>query len=178
MALINCSECNAEVSDNAQSCPKCGNPINQPKSEPEKGGCLKWVIGGIAVLVLIAFTMDGEDSSPKSSAPSHQSYSALDLSALRSGTAIDWQNEASKEKRLQVAGDIINRSLVSDLFNEKSTSIVTTEKGFDTYSSYLLDALDSAFTKAGSEPENLKQYQNQKVLETSVFLMSQLGWLK
>ena len=27
MALINCSECNQEVSDKAESCPKCGAPI-------------------------------------------------------------------------------------------------------------------------------------------------------
>ena len=27
MALINCSECNHEVSDKAEACPKCGAPI-------------------------------------------------------------------------------------------------------------------------------------------------------
>lgn len=29
MALINCKECGAEVSDKASSCPKCGYPINE-----------------------------------------------------------------------------------------------------------------------------------------------------
>ena len=29
MALIKCSECGKEVSDKAESCPNCGNPINQ-----------------------------------------------------------------------------------------------------------------------------------------------------
>lgn len=29
MALIECSECEKEVSDKAKSCPNCGNPINQ-----------------------------------------------------------------------------------------------------------------------------------------------------
>ena len=28
MALISCSECGKEISDKAQSCPNCGNPIN------------------------------------------------------------------------------------------------------------------------------------------------------
>lgn len=28
MALINCPECNKEISDKAQSCPHCGCPIN------------------------------------------------------------------------------------------------------------------------------------------------------
>lgn len=29
MALIRCPECEAEVSDKATSCPKCGYPINK-----------------------------------------------------------------------------------------------------------------------------------------------------
>lgn len=33
MALINCSECNNEVSDRAVACPKCGCPISN-KVEP------------------------------------------------------------------------------------------------------------------------------------------------
>lgn len=32
MALINCPECNNEVSDKANSCPKCGCPIQPTKS--------------------------------------------------------------------------------------------------------------------------------------------------
>lgn len=27
MSLINCSECNKEISDKAEACPNCGNPI-------------------------------------------------------------------------------------------------------------------------------------------------------
>lgn len=30
MALINCPECKAQISDKASSCPKCGNPMAQP----------------------------------------------------------------------------------------------------------------------------------------------------
>jgi hypothetical protein len=29
MALINCPECDAEISDNANACVKCGNPIQK-----------------------------------------------------------------------------------------------------------------------------------------------------
>ena len=29
LALIKCSECGKEVSDKAESCPNCGNPINK-----------------------------------------------------------------------------------------------------------------------------------------------------
>lgn len=32
MALIECAECNNEVSDKAAACPKCGAPIEQPVS--------------------------------------------------------------------------------------------------------------------------------------------------
>ena len=31
MALINCPECNAEVSSSALDCPKCGVSLNKPK---------------------------------------------------------------------------------------------------------------------------------------------------
>jgi len=33
MALINCPECNKEVSDKAVSCPNCGYPMNRNESE-------------------------------------------------------------------------------------------------------------------------------------------------
>jgi len=36
MALIKCSECSKEVSDKANACPSCGNPIhNQPVNAEE-----------------------------------------------------------------------------------------------------------------------------------------------
>src|SRR4051794_34440499 len=33
MALINCPECGARVSDRAPACPKCGCPISEPPRE-------------------------------------------------------------------------------------------------------------------------------------------------
>lgn len=37
MALISCVECHKEVSDRANSCPACGNPVRAPaKSELDK----------------------------------------------------------------------------------------------------------------------------------------------
>lgn len=33
MSLINCTECGAQVSDKALSCPKCACPINQSNSK-------------------------------------------------------------------------------------------------------------------------------------------------
>ena len=34
MALINCPECNNQVSTNASVCPHCGNPLSANKSVP------------------------------------------------------------------------------------------------------------------------------------------------
>ncbi|MDP2684985.1 MAG: hypothetical protein Q8P20_08190 [bacterium] len=31
MVLIKCSECESDISDKAQSCPKCGNPLKDKK---------------------------------------------------------------------------------------------------------------------------------------------------
>lgn len=68
MALINCPECNKEISGSASQCPNCGFPISQGSSEKiivqQKGegcflqtlnlGCLLILIfGGLIVLSLI-----------------------------------------------------------------------------------------------------------------------------
>lgn len=35
MSLIKCSECGKEISQNAQTCPSCGNPVAQAKTFTE-----------------------------------------------------------------------------------------------------------------------------------------------
>lgn len=37
MALINCPECNREISDNAKSCPHCGYSIKKEQTKTELG---------------------------------------------------------------------------------------------------------------------------------------------
>lgn len=37
MALVNCSECGKEVSNNASACPNCGNPIDTTIRCPKCG---------------------------------------------------------------------------------------------------------------------------------------------
>ena len=34
MALINCHECNAQISDAATTCPHCGAPVQKPAAQP------------------------------------------------------------------------------------------------------------------------------------------------
>lgn len=45
MAIVNCSECNKEVSDKAATCPHCGNPMySQPEAieiHPDDRMCFK-----------------------------------------------------------------------------------------------------------------------------------------
>jgi len=43
MALIKCPECNAEISSNAESCPKCGYPIAGGGSTQAHGGKIQTV---------------------------------------------------------------------------------------------------------------------------------------
>ncbi len=43
MALINCSECSTEVSDKAESCPKCGAPISGAREAIAAGAQIKTV---------------------------------------------------------------------------------------------------------------------------------------
>lgn len=37
MALVKCSECEKEISSNAESCPNCGNPMREQSSDVQEG---------------------------------------------------------------------------------------------------------------------------------------------
>lgn len=50
MALINCKECNKEVSDKASNCPGCGAPI-AVKPEPKPGDFIPYTDQEVAVLL-------------------------------------------------------------------------------------------------------------------------------
>ena len=52
MALINCMECQAEVSDSALKCPKCGVQLRKPK-RTFMGKLVKWSFIAFNVLMLI-----------------------------------------------------------------------------------------------------------------------------
>lgn len=50
MALINCPECQAEVSDSALKCPKCGVQLRKPK-RGFFGKLFKWTFVGFNILM-------------------------------------------------------------------------------------------------------------------------------
>ena len=59
MALINCSECNKEISDKATNCPHCGNPINEQKPiiviKDYKSKAKAFTIAGVIVFLISGF---------------------------------------------------------------------------------------------------------------------------
>lgn len=66
MALIKCEECGKEISDRANACPSCGNPINKSINEEEgrvitiqqtnkkwkKRGCLSAILYIFGIIML------------------------------------------------------------------------------------------------------------------------------
>lgn len=61
MPLINCHECNKEISDSAKTCPHCGAPTKmpQPKMKKRKTGFFTWFIVGILSLLFISAIYNG-----------------------------------------------------------------------------------------------------------------------
>jgi uncharacterized protein (DUF983 family) len=59
MAMIRCKECNAEISDKAVACPKCGAELKKGKTR----GALKSVVVVGVILVAAFFAMDAMFSS-------------------------------------------------------------------------------------------------------------------
>lgn len=72
MALINCPECNREISDSAKVCPNCGFKLKKPKKECKKmnqktkkiitiAACLVLVAVGISVGLCSAFSLSDSE---------------------------------------------------------------------------------------------------------------------
>lgn len=63
MALIKCKECGNEVSDKAESCPKCGAKVEKPVGLAAK------IIGGFFVLIILAVVLTPDEVSQQSNSP-------------------------------------------------------------------------------------------------------------
>jgi len=82
MALINCMECNTEVSDSALKCPKCGVQLRKPK-RTFIGKLVKWSF--IAFNVLMPIFIYGGISN---NAALMQDMSGARLAGAQVGTGI------------------------------------------------------------------------------------------
>jgi uncharacterized OB-fold protein len=74
MALVKCPECSSEVSDKAESCPKCGFPLAKEEATESQGGKIQTIeltskkrklrqvwcalvgVGSFAILIIGAFS--------------------------------------------------------------------------------------------------------------------------
>ncbi len=63
MALIKCTECGKEISENATSCPHCGNPIKPVQVEAKKKSSPGCAIASVMILLIFlagSIMMDSE----------------------------------------------------------------------------------------------------------------------
>lgn len=96
MALIECPECGKQISENAEACPNCGNPMkskssikdidaqfDSKKKEPKKYGCLGslLIVGGVFIfgLMLMSVFNTGSSSSSSYTPPAHDKSMAWQM---------------------------------------------------------------------------------------------------
>lgn len=79
MALIECPECQKEVSSKAAACPYCGHPIAAAKDEKSKGargrGCAVFILLMIGLVVLLSYLGGKEEKLGGVSTPKQKSAS-------------------------------------------------------------------------------------------------------
>ena len=54
MALVNCFECQREVSDQARTCPHCGAPVHLPPTKNQRWSKLQLILAGLLFIALFA----------------------------------------------------------------------------------------------------------------------------
>lgn len=52
MALVNCHECNKQVSDTARTCPNCGAPVRATQQRILKWNLTVFAIGMVMILIV------------------------------------------------------------------------------------------------------------------------------
>lgn len=98
MALINCPECNHQVSDQALKCTSCGTQLRKPKRS-FIGKLIKWIF--ILFNLLMIFWLVGGTMSAS------ETYSTATSEAARAGAAIGTGLGISMILTLWVIGDIL-----------------------------------------------------------------------
>lgn len=86
MALINCTECGKEVSDQATACPQCGAKKFKPKPPKKPTSIATWLIGAV-VLGGILISMVNAPTAPSSGTSSGPSKSSISIA----GCQVEWE---------------------------------------------------------------------------------------
>ena len=120
MALVNCPECNKEVSDSALSCPHCGfqlreeevqtvkNQVKKPKKK--SNGCLIWLIIIAAAIAFFYIIGSNDDSSSSSSSPSTNKFLAYNYAKdfvkenLKSPSTAEFPGVSEKDRHTTSLG--------------------------------------------------------------------------
>lgn len=88
MALINCHECQQQVSDTASTCPHCGAKVVKPKPEKPRTRIKALLIAlGVVVILISAFNRPGPES-PEAKAAREKAQTEKELRTLAAAAAI------------------------------------------------------------------------------------------
>ncbi len=85
MALIHCTDCGAEISERALSCPHCGAPVPKAAKKP-RTGWLVWSVGIVIAMVVLGWIVG----------PSPNSQEAQDKAVLRKTIETCWREQQRK----------------------------------------------------------------------------------
>ena len=108
MALVNCPECKAQISDRATACPQCGNPLLPPQSPAPvaaaKGGWLPWALILCACIGGLIYTF--KLTQPKAAVSSvsldkRKQVCAEAMTAAMNLSAADYAEKQAVEERVK-----------------------------------------------------------------------------
>lgn len=173
MALIECSECKAQISDKADKCPKCGNPINIVQAKPvkKKNGCMT-LIGGFFLIFVLVYLFGHYGSSENSKTASSQGSTKTEVN---NPLKVKVTNYSTSDGYYTVVGYVQNNGKdsyqfvqVEANFYDKKGTLVGNEMTFACSTDFLTPNSQKSFKFMGQDPGNydrvsvgLKDYQQQ-----------------
>ena len=145
MALINCKECNNQISDTASACPKCGAPVNtkiQNNTEQKSKSSKTAIIVGV-VLILVFGTI-GIISQINISSSSTGSYDekVMTVEEIEKSDPVRFLNASGTwdvnfwGNKYTINGTVTNNATVANykdvvidvIFYTKTKSVITTKQ--------------------------------------------------
>lgn len=115
MALVKCAECGHQVSRDAKACPSCGTA-----KFDKSGGWVKWVIVGIATVMIVIGLSDNEDKKRAAEAATAAREAAKSPEQRAAEAAARAKREADFQFALSAA-----KAVRAGLKNPKSFELVS-----------------------------------------------------